>query len=207
VRKSLPIYRFEAKKTPWYKKRDVLAAKTGKPIRYASIGISGIFSDWTAHLRSLGFRATTENRTIEPVALPEDARDLFQLPLDKQFLKRARMTCANETPICTWDTYYPLEFVGEIADQIKEGTSGSIPEYIKEKHGIVIGYGEDKTTARMTTFAELNLFRLRTDDAAIVVHRVAYTKDRKTLVYYQEMILLASWFILEHEYPVDIWDK
>lgn len=123
VKPYLRIYHFDAKKTPWYKKRDVLALKNGKLARMASISISGIQRDWTTFLRSLGYRAGTVDRTIEVgVSLPEDAVDIFKLPADKKFVKRSRMTIADNVPICAWDTYYPLELVeGDILDEMKSG--------------------------------------------------------------------------------------
>jgi DNA-binding GntR family transcriptional regulator len=86
------------------------------------------------------------------------------------------------------------------------GTASSIVEHIKEKYSIIIGRPRDKYTARVTTFEELNLFQLITDEPVLILQRVSYTRDKKTLVLYSDMFLLGSWFAPEHEYDVHVWD-
>jgi uncharacterized protein YqgQ len=209
VKPYLRTYHFDAKKTPWYRKRDVLALKSGKLARMASISISGIQRDWTTFLRSLGYRASTVDRTIEVgVSLPEDAVETFKLPSDEKFVKRSRMTIADGVPICVWDTYYPLELVeGDILEEMKHGFEVDVVRRIKEKHGIIVGIAKDKYTARTATFEEQELLQLLTNDPVLILQRASYTRDKKMLVLYSDMVLLGSWFAPEHEYEVNIWEE
>lgn len=207
VKPYLRVYHFNGKKTPWYKKKEVVAFKLGKPIRKASIPLSGILNDWTSYLQSLGYHAETTNLKSAITTLPDDAVSMLHLPAGKEFVKRSRFTHADGIPICTWDTYYPVELVEDIKEDIMSGSTINIVEYIKEKHGIVIGVSKDKYTARITTFEEQALFQLLTDEAVLILQRASYTKDKSTLVLYSDMVLVGSWFAPEHEYPVNIWNK
>lgn len=202
----LEVHRFDAKRAPWYKKSDVLAFKSGKPIRKASLSINGIQRDWTAFLRALGYDAKTINLSIEVATLPKDAVTLFGLDAKQQFVRRSRMTYANDAPICVWSTYYPLDLIeGEILQEMEQNSSTDVVKRIKEKHGIIVGWGKDKYTARLATFEEQKLLQLHVNEPMIILQRVSYTRDKKTLVLYSEMTLLGSWFAPEHEYEVNIW--
>lgn len=208
VKPRLRVYHFSARKAPWYKKRDVLDIKEGKTVRKASIRIAGVFENWTLHLQSLGFQAETRDRFApEITTLPTEAFELFHLtiPSDKPFVKRTKMSYADGQPICEWSTYYPLDLVEDLISGMKDGTIHGIPDIIKEKHGLVAGYGKDKEFSRITTFEELNLFNLLADEAVLILHRIACTEDRKVLLWYSDMNLLSSWFSLEHEYPIHHW--
>lgn len=208
VKPYLHMYHFDAKKTPWYRKRDVLALKSGKLVRMASIPISGILKDWTVFLRSLGYRADTIDCSIETVALPEDAPASFNLPTDKLFIKRRRKTLANSIPICVWDTYYPLELVeGDIHAELKRDFGLDVVKRIRELHGIVVGWGKDKYTARTATLEEQDILGLLTNDPVLILQRISYTRDKKILVLYSDMVLLGSWFAPEYEYEVNVWEE
>jgi hypothetical protein len=207
IRPYLHPYTFEGKKKPWYKKSDVIALKMGKPVRKGSIPLlGGIQQDWTASLRSLGYKAETIlNETRHDAVLPEEAVEAFNLPADQQFFKRTRETLVNGSPICTWSSYYPLEFVGDIIDQIEQGKINDIVKYIADVHHVIVGRATDKYTARITTFEEHEKFRLLNEEPVLILQRASYTRDKKTLVLYSDMVLLGSWFAPEHEYEVDIW--
>jgi len=202
----LRVYHFDAKLAPWYKKSDVLAFKSGKPARKASLSINGIQRDWTTFLRALGYDAQTKTRAIEPAKLPPDVVVTFGLNADQQFIKRSRMTYVDGDPICVWSTYYPLKLVeGTILNEIEQNMSTDVVKRIKEEHGIVVGWGKDKYTARFATFKEQEILQLHINEPVLILQRVSYTEDRKTLVLYSEMTLLGSWFAPEHEYEVNIW--
>jgi DNA-binding GntR family transcriptional regulator len=205
ARPSLKAYRFSALKYPWYKEQDIFDMRDGKLVRKGEIKISGILGDWTDFLRSLGYTAETIDRSIEVVTLPEEAVRTFGLPKDGKFVKRSKMTLANGTPICTWDTYYPVELVDDFLDEMKSGTAGHVVERIKAK-GVVIGKAKDKYSARITTMEEQNLFHLVSDEAVLLLQRVSYTADKRVLVLYSDMVLLGTWFSPEHEYEVHAFD-
>ncbi|HEY7417686.1 MAG TPA: UTRA domain-containing protein [Ktedonobacteraceae bacterium] len=206
VRPQLHVYHFEGKRTPWYKKSDVHLLKTGRTVRKADIVLAGILGDWTTYLQSLGFRGETINRSAAIAKLPEELIDRFNLPPDEQYVKRARMTLANGAVIALWDTYYPVVLVQDILDSLLNGTARNIVEHIKEKHGLVIGMGEDWTSARLSTMEEHNAFRLVSDEAILSLQRVSYAKDGRTLILASDMALLGSWFTTKHAYDVTIWD-
>jgi DNA-binding GntR family transcriptional regulator len=113
----------------------------------------------------------------------------------------------NRTVICTWDTYYPLELVSEILEPMKRGVVDHVVEYIKEKHSLVVGRARDIYSARMTTLDEQNLFQLPADEPVLILQRASYTRDKKTLILFSDMVLLGNWFVHEHEYDVPIWDR
>lgn len=205
IKPALHASRFDGKKKPWYRKRDVLAFKAGKPVRKASIAITGMFGSWAAFAQSQ-YQAETDLRSIEVTTLPQDAIERFHLPADEKFVKRSRLTRIDRTVICTWDTYYPMEMVSDIVEPMKRGAGDHVVEYIKEKHGLVVGRNRDVYSARMTTLDEQNLFQLLTDEPVLILQRASYTRD-KTLILFSDMVLLGNWFVHEHEYDVPIWDE
>jgi hypothetical protein len=198
---------FGGKRKPWYNKRDVLALKEGKPVRKASIPLTGgVQKSWTASIRAMGYNAHTLLDGVETTTLPQDAIEIFQLPADKKFFKKTSSTWVEGKPICTWSTYYPLDLVEDSLDDIKQGVVSDVVEHIKEKHGIVVGLAKERTTARITTFDEHMKFQLLNEEAVLILQRVSYTHDRKVLVFYSDMVLLGSWFAPEHEYDVNVFD-
>jgi DNA-binding GntR family transcriptional regulator len=202
----LRVYRFDAKRAPWYKEKEVLELRDGKSVGKARIVLSGITADWTRHLENSGFRADTKLREAVEASLPEDATSLFGLEDERTFLKRGRMSLANGTPICSWDTYYPMELIDDaLLAEIKRGAANDIPMALKGKHGLVVEEVEEWYSARMATFEEQTLLRLVTDEAVLILQRASYTKDKSKLVFYSHMVLLASWFEIKREYPVNIW--
>jgi UTRA domain len=207
VKPYLRPYHFSSRQAPWYSKREVKALATGKPIRKGTIPITGMFTDWTEHARSLGYDAQTELRSVELVTLPADLAETFHLPPDKVFVKRGRMTTVEGEPICSWDTYYPSEYVGDILPQMRQGTASNIVEHIKEKYGVAIGRVKDRYSTRITTLDELNLFRLLNDEPVLMLQRASWTKDHQILVLFSDMVLLGSWFVIEREEEMHAWDN
>jgi DNA-binding GntR family transcriptional regulator len=207
IRPQLQAHFFDGKKAPWYKKTDIIDLKNGRVVRKASISISGIQKDWSMYLRSLGYRVGTIDRSIEEnVFLPQDAIDFFLLSASEKFVKRSRVTFANDMPICAWSTYYPISLIGgSILDKMKDSVEVDVVQLIKEQHNIAVSIAKDKYTARSATFEEQELLQLISNDPILVLQRASYTENREQLVLYSDMSLLGSWFAPEHEYKVDIW--
>ncbi len=208
VKPQLKVYHFAGLKTPWYRKKDVFALKNGLLPRAASIVISGILGNWTTHVRALGYQADTKTREITIETLPDGASATFGIESSQQFVKRSRITFVNRIPICIWTTWYPLALVGnDVYEEMKQDDETDVVRRIKEKHGLVIGWSKDRYTARGATIFEQELLQLLRDDPVLILQRVSYTRDKKTLILYSEMTLLGSWFAPEHEYQVNIWDE
>jgi len=208
VKPQLKVYQFGGKKTPWYKKREVLALKSGQIERTAPITISGILQDWTTHVRALGYQIDTKNREIKTAQLPDKVTAAFGIASERQFVMRSRISFVNRVPICIWTTYYPLELVkGVILEEMKRDEETDVVRRIKEQHGVSIGWAKDRYSARAATVTEQELLQLLRDDPVLVLQRVCYTRDKKTLVLYSHMTLLGSWFAPEHEYEVTIWKE
>jgi hypothetical protein len=209
IQPRLQTYHFGGRKKPhYYKESDVLALRSGKPlVQRSPIIISGIFGDWTIYLRSLGYRAETVNFAIATGSLPEEVMTTFQLSASRHFAQRSRMTLANGVPICTWSTYYPLELVQEkILDEMEHDPALDVVKRIKETYGMVVGWERNRYTARDTTLEEQELLKLLTNEPALILQRACFTKDRQILTHVSHMTLLGSWFAIEHDSPVSIWD-
>src|SRR5437667_12887678 len=84
VKPQLKVYHFEGLKAPWYRKRDILALKNGTLPRAASIVISGILSNWTTHVRALGYQADTKTREITIETLPDETAATFGIEASQQ---------------------------------------------------------------------------------------------------------------------------
>lgn len=209
IQPRLQVYHFSGRMKPhYYKEADVLALRSGKPhVQRDPIIISGIFGDWTVYLRSLGYRAETVNFDIEVASLPDEVISTFQFPASRQFAERSRMTLANGVPICMWSTYYPLELVQEnILEEMKNDSSLDVIARIKDVHGIAVGWERNRYTARDTILEEQEQLKLLTNEPVLILQRACFTKDKKILTHVSHMTLLGSWFAIEHEAPVKIWD-
>ncbi|MBX5457791.1 MAG: UTRA domain-containing protein [Thermogemmatispora sp.] len=204
----LRCYHFDGKVKPnYYKKSEVEALRTGQPFQREPILLSGILGDWTIYLRSLGFQAETRTYAVKRSSLPEEIARTFQIDPDQQFVQRSRMTIvSNKAPICFWSTYYPLDLVkGTILSEMEKNPSLDVLKRIKEVHGITIGWERDRYLARNASPEEQKLLRLLTNEPVLTIYRGCWTQDKQTLTHISYMILLASWFAVEHEFPV-AWD-
>jgi hypothetical protein len=206
ARPHLRLYHFDGKMTPWYSKTEVEALATGKPIRKASIAITGMFSDWTEHARSLGFNVQTTDRETTVGPLPQDIAEAFHATTDQMFVKRSRMSWVERRPICLWDSYYAVEHVNDILPQIQNGTAHDIVEHVAKK-GIIVNDVMDYYSTRITTFEEQAQFQLMNAEPLLILQRMARTDDQKTLVFFQNMQLLGSWFVISRHEKVHHWDR
>jgi UTRA domain len=207
ARKYLRVYRFDAKKVKWYNKNQVLAMKLGKPIRKASIAITGMFSDWTEHARSLGFNIQSADRETVIETLPQELKETFYVSTDVHFVRKTQMSWVDGLPICAWSTWYPVVLVQDILPQILDGSAHDVIGHIAERHGIVIREVSDVYSGRITTFEEQTLFQLLNDEPLLVLQRMARTEDKQVVVLYQDMQLLSSWFIVRRTENIHYWDK
>lgn len=208
IQPRLQSYHFDGKKRPhYYKKSEVLALKSGKPTAHREpITISGIFGDWTVHLRSLGYQADTHNQAIEMAILPEEVNYTFHISRERQFVRRSRLTLANGVPICVWSTYYPFELVeGEILSEMRQYAKLDVIKRIREVHGITVGWERNRYTARNATLDEQGLLQLVTNEPVLIVQRGCWTSDKQILIHVSHMTLLSSWFAIEHDSSVSIW--
>lgn len=203
IQPRLRAYHFEGKATPhYYKKTEVEALRSGQPIKRDPIVLSGILGDWTVYVRSLGFEAETKTISLEICSLPEEIRRTFHLSSERQFVRRSRMTLANGVPICQWSTYFPLELIGgEIFAEMQRDSSLDVLRRIREIHGLSVAWERDRYSARNASPEEQALLQLLTNEPVLVVQRACFSKDR-TLTHISHMILIASWFAVEHEFPV-----
>lgn len=199
IRPHLLPHRPGGRKTPLYRMPEIEAVMTGKPIRKGTIPITGMFSDWTEYARSLGYsHVQTENREVQVVNLPKDLGDTFHVATNQIFVKRGRMTFIDRVPVCSWDTYYPIEYVSDILPEIQQGTAKNIVGHIQEK-GVTISKVKDRYSTRITTLDEMNLFQLLNDEPVLMLQRVSWTHDQQTVVLFSDMVLLGSWFVIERE--------
>lgn len=203
----LRVYHFDGKRTPWYKKGDVLDVKRGKSTAKTVITLPGIFKDWTEYVRSLGMKADTDTGEVVETTLPASAIELFHLPADALFVKRSRLTLVDNAYICIWDTYYPYDLVRLDLDKIKGDAEYSIVSGIKSRHGLAIGYTKERYSSRAATLREQEQMQLVTDEPLLILQRASYTRDRQTLILYSDMSLRGNWFAAEREYDVKIWDE
>ncbi len=207
ARKSLRVYRFDAKKVKWYNKNQVLAMKEGKPVRKASIAITGMFSNWTEHARSLGFAITSEDTDTSTEGLPQDLKESFYVTTNQEYICKTQLSRIDGVPVCSWSSFYPVELVREVAPQILDGSMHNIIEYIADRHGLVIREVSDVYIGRNTTFDEQVKFQLLNDEPVLVLQRMAQTEDHQVVVLYQQMELLSSWFVIRRTENIHHWDK
>ncbi|WP_376793714.1 UTRA domain-containing protein [Thermogemmatispora sp.] len=204
IKPRLRTYHFEGKATPrFYKKAEVLALRDGRLEQRDPILISGLLGDWTVFLRSLGYQAETKTISVEITDLPEEVARTFRLHSDQRFVRRTRMTLANGIPICFWSTYYPVELVGEILAEIQRDPSLDVIKRIRELRSLSPAWERDRYLARNASPEEQALLQLVTNEPVLVVQRGCWTsKDKQTLTHISHMVLVASWFSVEHEFPL-----
>jgi len=207
ARKSLRVYRFDAKKVKWYNKNQVLAMKEGKPVRKASIAITGMFSNWTEHARSLGFNIESKDVETATEYLPQDLKESFYVSADQEFVRKTQMSWIDGVPVCSWSSFYPVDLVEDVIPQILDGSMHNIIEYIADHHGLVIREVSDVYIGRNTTFEEQAKFQLLNDEPVLVLQRMAQTEDHQVVVLYQQMELLSSWFVVRRTESIHHWDK
>lgn len=202
----LRVYRFDAKKQPFYKKSDVIALKEGLPMRKPPIVISGLFKDWTTHVRNLGHAVETVDKEVFHVApAPENVAAFFGIHAGDDVVTRMQMNAIDGEPACLWVSYYPFSLVeGEIFEEVSRNPRSSIIGLLKEKHGVVISHAVDKIGARLPTPIEQEQLKIVSGEPVFTLDRMSYTDEDK-VVLYQSMVLLASVFQLTYPYRVEHW--
>lgn len=207
AKRHLKPYHFDAKRSTWYSKAEVLNLKNGVAVRKGAIRLSNIQQNWMQDISDMGYDARTENRgDIEIVSLLDDAITAFHLPPTQQFVRRSRMTLVDDAPICLWSSYYPLNIVeGEILEEMRRNVATDVVKRIKEVRGVIIRVSRERYTTRVTTPEEQALLRLVADDPVLILQRASYTQEKQSLVLYIDMTLLGSWFASEREYEVNTW--
>jgi hypothetical protein len=210
---------FDKKKKKWYPAKQVYELKIGKTPRLADITLnSGVFSDWTGHLKGLGYIVDTQDCTImgqewQGYIIPKDTAIAFGLDPKKQYIQRSRQTLAGKPgeplrPICWWFTAYPHDLVkGEILDEMKSLKNVDVVKRIQEKHNLTVSYGDEIVSARNASLEEQIRLDLVDDDAVLIVERTAYAENG-TLLFYTYMVLLGSYFTHRSSYKSDpkIWN-
>jgi UTRA domain len=206
ARKYLRTYRFDAKKAAWYNENQVLAMKEGKPVRKAAIAITGMFSNWTEHARSLGFNVESQDLETEVETLPQELKETFSVFTDEEFVRRTQMSFVDGVPICVWSTWYPTALVSDVLSQIKDGSFHDVVGYLASQ-GYPVSEVSDVYSGRITTFDEQTRFQLLNDEPLLILQRMAKTKDRQIVVIFQDMQLLSSWFVVKRSETIHHWDR
>lgn len=207
IKPYLRVYHFDGRRLPWYSKNEVLALKDGKPVRKASIAITGMFSNWTQHARSLGFSVQSVERERKVEHLPVGVAESFHVTTDEEFVRVSEMSWIEGQPVCAWVSWYPLALVHEALPQILDGSLHDIIGYIADRHDIVIREVNDVYGARFATFEEMALLQLLNNEPLLILQRMARTEDQQIVVLYQDMQLLSNWFVVRRTENIHYWDK
>lgn len=203
---QLRVYRFDAKKQPFYKKSDVISLKEGTTVRKPAIVISGLFKDWSAHVRNLGHAVETVDKDSFHVApAPENVAAFFGITAGSDVVTRTQLNAIDGEPVCVWVSYYPVSIVkGEIFEEVTGNPRSDVVKLMKEKRGIAITHATDKIGTRLPTTMEQAQLKIVSNEPVFTLDRVSYTDDEKAVLF-QSMVLLGSSFQLSYPYQVEHW--
>lgn len=199
----LRVFNFDARKRPFYKKSDVLALKSGKQVRKPSFVISGMFNSWTEYAKSFGHVVETVDRESPyVVSASGDVALSMGLPVGKDVVKCVQMNIIDGEPVCLWTTYYRRDLVDDaLLDELEGNPRISIRSRIQEKHHLSVARAVDKITARLGTSEEQAILKIVPDEPVFVLERPSYASDDSVMMF-QSMVLIASYFALSYPYVV-----
>lgn len=199
----IPVYRFDGKTKPWYKLSDVIAYKSGKIRRREEM--------FDLEHGELGLPRPQNERKIVAIKteisyLPEEAREIFQLP-DEEVVIQDRIMMVNNIPICMWTAYWLRSLIDDkLLISMNKGVVVDVEEYIKSKREIFPGWSTDRFGARRSNSEEQRILAIEPGSLILTLQRAKKTRDEEVMISYEDMSLRPEWFTPIIKYPTTTID-
>ena len=170
--------------------------------------VPGITARFDLYLQEQGLQPT-ETNVGEPslVPAPADVAKAFGVAQGTEVVRRMRVQGTTTTPYRIAENFYPVDLAGgSILKRMQQDARLDVLLAIKEAHGKVIKRVHEDVIGRFPTAQEQELLHITRSTPVLEVHRTNYADDDdKTVIMYNRIIFVASYFELSYDYTTPLW--
>jgi DNA-binding GntR family transcriptional regulator len=170
--------------------------------------IPGITARFDLYLQEQGL-TPVETNVDEPaiVAAPADVAKVFGIDEGAPVVHRMRLQGTVTTPYRLAENFYPVELAGgPILERMRQDARFDVLLAMKETHGKVIKRVHEDVIGRLPTSKEQELLKIVRNTPVLEVQRTNYAADDdKTVIMFNRIIFVASYFVLSYDYTTPLW--
>jgi len=169
--------------------------------------IPGITARFDLYLQEHGLMPA-ETNVDEPavVAAPADVAKVFGIDESAPVVHRMRRQGTVSTPYRLAENFYSVDLAGgSILERMRQDAGFDVVLAIKEAHGQVIKRVHEDVIGRLPTTREQGLLKIVRNAPVLEVQRTNYAEDDKTVVMFNRIIFVASYFVLSYDYVTSLW--
>ncbi len=170
--------------------------------------IPGILPRFDLYLRDLGLEPVEINvDKPELVPAPDDVARAFGISVGSPVVHRLRRQGTTTAHYRLAENFYPVSLAGgSILEQMQKDERFDVLLAVKEASGKFVTRVHEDVIARLPNQREQDLLKLVRGAPVLEVLRTNYAED-DTVVMYNRIIFVASYFVLSYDYSVSHWVK
>jgi len=169
--------------------------------------VPGITARFDLYLQEQGLTPLEEN-IGEPsvISAPSDVAKVLGIAEGSDVVRRMRRQGTTSIPYRLAENFYPVALAGgSILERVQKDARLDVLLAIKEAHGKVIKHVHEDVISRLPTSQEQELLRIIRSAPVLEVQRTNYAEDDKTVVMFNKIIFVASYFVLSYDYITPLW--
>ncbi len=169
--------------------------------------IPGITARFDLYLKEHGL-TPVETNLEEPamVAAPTYVSKAMGIQEGKSVIRRIRRQGTTSDYYRIAENFYPVTLVREdMLERMRKDESMDVLLAIKDAHGLFIKYIHEEVIGRLPTTEEQSLLGLVRNAPVLEVLRTNYSEDKHTVIMFNKIIFVASYFLLDYNYSTDLW--
>lgn len=170
--------------------------------------IPGITARFDLYLQEQGLKPVESNVGESAVVpAPADVAKAFQIEEGANVVRRMRVQGTTTAPYRLAENFYPVELVEDaLLKRMLQDARLDVLLAIKEAHGKVIKRVHEDVIGRLPTAQEQELLKITRSTPVLEVQRTNYAEDDDTtVVMYNRIIFVASYFVLSYDYTTSLW--
>lgn len=170
--------------------------------------IPGLVPRFDLHLKELGLEPVETNiEKPDVVPAPDEVAKAFGIAAGSPVVHRLRRQGTTTAHYRLAENYYPMSLVNDyILKEMQKDERFDALLAIKEAHGKVVQHTHEDVIARLPNQKEQDLLKLVRGTPILEVRRTNYAEDN-TVIMYNCIIFVASYFVLSYDYDVNHWSR
>ena len=170
--------------------------------------VPGITARFDLSLQEQGL-TPVETNVDEPaiVAAPADVATVFGIDEGAQLVRYMRLQGTADTPYRLAENFYLVDLAGgSLLKRMQQNPRFDVLLAIKETHGKLIKRVHEDVIGRLPTSREQEWLKTVRDAPVLEVQRTNYAEDDITIIMFNRIIFVASYFVLSYDYitPVSL---
>ncbi len=169
--------------------------------------VPGVVARFDRYLAEQGFKTAEANiETPAIVSAPPAAAQRMHIEEGTPVVRRFRQQGTTAAYYRIAENFYPLALAGgAILEQMQQDVHFDVPFAIKETYGQTIEQVHEEILARLPTPQEQEWLNIVRNTPVLEIYRTNYASDHKTVIMLNHLTCVASYFIMEYDYPTSAW--